>query len=304
MSLYDQPAGGNGMVMPVTPMNSYGGSYGFGNDGLLWIIVLMLCGWGGFGFGGGYGRFGGYGDGAGATTVIDSSMQRGFDQQAVMGGINGITSSLGNMSNQLCNGFANVNQGMSNGFAGVNQALCGGFAGVNQSIFNGFANAETANNARQIANMQQAFANQTAMSQGFNELSSQFGNCCCENRLASCQTQNILQNEGSATRMASATNTRDILEAVQAMGQSIKDQICSDKIDAKNEKIAELQNQLTLANIAASRTAETSRILADNAMQTAALEQYLNPPAIPAYIVQNPNCCAPNYSGCSCGMYS
>ncbi len=80
------------------------------------------------------------------------------------------------------------------------------------------------------------------------------------------------------------------------------DQMCQDKIDAKNEKIAELQNQLNMANIIAANGANTSRILADNAAQTTALEQYLNPTAIPAYIVQNPNCCQQN-NGCGCGGF-
>lgn len=79
--------------------------------------------------------------------------------------------------------------------------------------------------------------------------------------------------------------------------------MCQDKIDAKNERIAELQTQLNMANLAASQTAQTSRILADNAAQTVALEQYLNPTPIPAYVVQNPACCNQNYGcGCGCGM--
>jgi len=67
--------------------------------------------------------------------------------------------------------------------------------------------------------------------------------------------------------------------------QRILDQMCNDKIDAKNEKIADLERQLTMANLAASQGAQTSKILADNAAQTAALEQYLAPVPRPAYIV-------------------
>ena len=77
--------------------------------------------------------------------------------------------------------------------------------------------------------------------------------------------------------------------------------MCADKIDAKNERIADLERQLTMANLAASQTAQTSRILADNAAQTVALEQYLNPTPVPAYVVQNPNCCTQNF-GCGCGV--
>jgi hypothetical protein len=77
--------------------------------------------------------------------------------------------------------------------------------------------------------------------------------------------------------------------------------MCQDKIDAKNEEIANLRTQLNMANLAASQGAQTARILADNAAQTAALEQYLAPTPRPAYVVQNPNCCQ---SGCglNCGV--
>ena len=76
--------------------------------------------------------------------------------------------------------------------------------------------------------------------------------------------------------------------------------MCQDKIDAKNEKIADLERQLTMANLAASQSAQTAAILANNEAQTTALEQYLAPVPRPAYVVQNPNCCSPNY-GCGCG---
>lgn len=59
--------------------------------------------------------------------------------------------------------------------------------------------------------------------------------------------------------------------------------------------------QPLMANLAASQNAQTSRILADNAAQTVALEQYLNPTPVPAYMVQNPNCCGNFYNGCGCG---
>lgn len=78
--------------------------------------------------------------------------------------------------------------------------------------------------------------------------------------------------------------------------------MCQDKIDAKNEKIADLERQLTMANLAASQNAQTAQILTDNLAQTQALEQYLNPAPIPAYVVQNPNCCAQNY-GCGCRTF-
>jgi outer membrane phospholipase A len=94
---------------------------------------------------------------------------------------------------------------------------------------------------------------------------------------------------------------RDVLEANNASTQRILDQMCADKIDAKNEHIAALQQQLTMSQLAASQNAQTAAIIANNEAQTNALERYLAPVPIPAYIVQNPNCCQPNFGyGCNC----
>ena len=73
--------------------------------------------------------------------------------------------------------------------------------------------------------------------------------------------------------------------------QSLKDQMCNDKIDAKNEQIAALQNQLTMAALRESQAAQTSALLADNARQTA----ILNPAPIPAYVVSRPCVCNNGY---------
>lgn len=185
---------------------------------------------------------------------------------------------------------------------GFNQAaLTSGLGDIQSAICNGFSQAEIADNSRQMANMNQNFAMQNAMNQGFNGLQSQLASCCCENRLASCQTQNIIQNEGNATRFADANNTRDIIQSQTNGTQAILDKLCQLELDGKNTKIADLERQLTMANLAASQTAQTGRILADNAAQTVALEQYLNPVPVPAYVVANPNCCNQN-TGCGYGF--
>lgn len=169
----------------------------------------------------------------------------------------------------------------------------------NQSTQNevsrGFADSAIAN---QVANLQNSVTNgfnETAMAianQNF-AMQSQLANCCCENRLAIAGLSSDIARENCADRQAVADGIQKIL-----------DQMCQDKIDSKNEKIAELQNQLNMANIIAAQGANTSRILADNAAQTTALEQYLNPTPIPAYMVQNPNCCQQNYGcGCGCGNF-
>ena len=146
----------------------------------------------------------------------------------------------------------------------------------------------------QIADLERSFAAQTANTAGLTNLSSQLSSCCCENRLATAQTQALVQSENCEDRNALNNGIRDILLNQNNNTQKILDVMCQDKIDAKNEKIAELQQQLNFANLRASQTAQTSTILADNANQTAMLEQYLRPQVNPAYIVPNPN-------GCNCG---
>ena len=126
-------------------------------------------------------------------------------------------------------------------------------------------------------------------------------NCCCENRLGLANLGADIAREACADRAAVSDALRDVIAANTASTQRILDQMCSDKIDAKNEKIADLERQLTMANLAASQTAQTAKILANNEAQTTALEQYLAPVPRPAYVVQNPNCCAQNF-GCGCGV--
>lgn len=265
----------NGMVMPVGPMGSYGYNDGFGGNGMWWLLVLFLFAFTGNGWGN---NFGGGGMPYMMNANTNNDVQRGFDQSAVMNGL----------------------QGINSGISGINTALCNGFAGVNATINSGFANAETAATARQMANMQQAFAAQTAVTSGVNQLASQFADSCCENRLATANLQSTILAENCADRAAVSDALRDVINNQNAGIQRILDQMCNDKIDSKNEKIAELQSQLQAANLAASQNALASRILADNQAQTQALEQYLNPAPIPAYVVQNPNCCGNYFNGCGC----
>lgn len=290
---------GSDMVMPVSPMYGGYGNGGFGGFGGDWgsLIVLFLIAamFGGFGGGWGMGGFGGgfAADGAMLYPWMNQAevTTNGFQNLSTQNQITAVQSDLGDIQTQLCGGFADVQQ-----------SLCNGFAGVNATVNAGFANAESSANTRQMANMQQAFNAQTAVTSAINNLASQQADCCCENRLATCQTQNIIQNEANQTRFADANNTRDLLTNQTQNTQAILDKLCQLELDSKNSKIADLERQLTMANLAASQNAQTGRLLADNAAQTQALEQYLNPVPIPAYMVQNPNCCAQNY-GCGCGNF-
>lgn len=151
--------------------------------------------------------------------------------------------------------------------------------GISNQLCNSFAAVESGANARQMANMQQMF-----------DLSTQFGNCCCENRLA---TANL------NTAIAQAANS--IIQNQNANTQAIKDQLCQDKIEEKNDLIAQLRSELMYARGQASQDVQTAAIQAGQRALANEVEQYVLPTPRPAYIVQNPNCCQ-QYTGCACGM--
>lgn len=169
------------------------------------------------------------------------------------------------------------------------------------ALANGFAGVEQGANARQMANMNQMFANQTAMMQGFNNIQSQFADCCCENRLANCQTQNIIQNEGNMTRFADANNTRDIIESQTRGTQTIIDKLCQLELDAKNDKISDLERQLTMANLRESQTAQNAFIQQGFSNEVDALYNRLSScpvPTTPVYGRTPIFTC--NNGGCGC----
>lgn len=302
MSLIDN--GENGLVMPVAPMGyGSGGSggfcNGFGGDASWLILFIILALGGGWGRGFGGGGFGGGGNDStfpwlvAANTNTDNLVTAGFNQASTAG-------TLSNIQSAITSGFGDT----SLGIAGINQNICQTGSNVASTVTNGFANAETANNARQIANMQQAFANQTAMNQGFNNIQSQFAECCCENRLSNCQTQNIIQNEGNATRFADANNTRDLLVNQTANTQAILDKLCQLELDGKNTRIADLERQLTMANLSASQIAQTAQITAgqNSAMNSLVNELRSCPiPCQPVYGSQPIFTCQNNNNGCGCG---
>lgn len=186
-----------------------------------------------------------------------------------------------------------------NGFGGNGYGNIYPWMNQSNQISNGFQNAamgdqitaiQSAINDLGVANLQQSFNVQTAMNQGFNGVQSQLANYCYENRLASADLKYTIATENCADRQAIADGI-----------QKIMDKLCDQELQAERRENANLRTQLNMANLAASQTAQTAQILADNSRQTTALEQYLNPVPIPAYVVQNPNCCP--QATCGCGSF-
>ena len=242
--------------MPVVP--AYGG-YGNGGDGMfggnwMWFLLIWMAmfGWGG---NNGFGGFGGNG--------CYNEVQRGFDQNAIMNGIQNLTT-----------------------------GQCNGFAGVNQAVSNGFAQAEIAANARQMADMNQNF-----------QLQSSLQNCCCENRAATADLKYTIATESANTRANCDANNQKILDKLCQLELDGIKQNYENRIAGMQNTIDQLRAQNSQAQSAAAFNALGDRFQASQDVQTAALEQYLAPTPRPAYLVQNPNCCTGNFGFGGCGGY-
>lgn len=279
MALTDES--GNSMVMPVAPMGGYGngGFGGFGNGDLSWLIILLLCGWGGgFGFGGGFGGMA-MADGLGLYPWLNNSqnVNDGFREQMLNSNVNSIR----------------------DGINGIGIQLCGGFADVNSNICNGFSQAEIAANSRQMADMNQRFGIQTSMLQGFNGTGTQIADL-----------KYVLAQEACATRNASAMNTRDIIESGNRNSQAILDKLCALELDGVKSQLAAaqrenvgLQNQLNMASFRESQAAQNTFIAQGLSDEVDALYNRLkNCPVgtTPVYGNTPIFTCNSNNSGCGC----
>ena len=192
----------------------------------------------------------------------------------------------------------NGNNGYGNGSGaevqrGFDQsATMSALGDLGTAVNNGFSNAAVAQcNA------------QTTLLQAMNNLAMAQQSCCCENRAGIADLKYTIATENCSDRTALQQGVQSILSNQTAGIQQILDKMCQQELDAERRENAQLRTQLNMANLAASQNAQTAQILSDNAAQTSALENYLNPPARPAYIVQNPNCCSNNWGGCNCGNF-
>lgn len=284
----------NGLVMPVSPL--YGGGYGnnggFGGWGSdIWLILIVLFALGGFGgwggFGGGFGGMMGMGmaDGMFLYPWMNQAeiTTNGFQNQALSGQLNGIQSGVQNLSTQLCN-------------------CCADMA---QTVTSGFANAETAANARQIANMQQAYNSQISTLQGFNGVQSQIAQASADNRLGICNLGSDIAREACADRQAVNEGVRDILANQTAGIQRILDKLCDQELQAERRDNANLRSELMYARGQASQIEQTAQIRAG---QNAAVNSLVNElrscpiPAQPVYGSQ-PIFTCPNNNVCGCNNF-
>lgn len=321
--MYGENNNGSGMYMPVGPIG-YGGGYGnggfggFGGDGLVWIIFgLLLGGLGGFGgFGGGWGMMNGMWGMDGFPWILASNAnnangtQAGFNQQALGTTLAGIQGSINS-------GFGDTALGIAN----LGQQICQAGNGVTAAVTSGFANAETAASNRQIASMQQSFANAQAIDTRLDSLAMALQKCCCDNQLATeslratvlqenCQDRYEAQRNAADIIAAGNANTQRIVDTVNGGIRTVTDKLCQleldgvrNQLDSERRANLQLQNSLNMAAARADNLAQTAQIERSQALQTAQIIAATNPTPIPSYNVPNPytGCCGNQgyYNGCN-----
>lgn len=291
MALTDD--GGTNMVLPVAPMGNTGnGGFGFGDNGAFWILLLFIL-LGGNGWGNGFG--GGFGGGNDLYPWMNQSNQinGGFRDQMLSTQINGI-------QNSITSGFGDVQNSLCAGFAGVNASIVGAQNGISQQMY-----------ANQIADMERSFAAQTASTQGMTALQSQLAQCCCDQRAATADLKYTVATENCADRTAAAQNTRDIIDAQTRGTQAILDKLCALELDGVKGQLAQaqrentgLQNQLNMANLAASQAAQNAFIQQGFSDEVDALYNRLSNcpvPTTPVYGRTPIFTCGGNTAGCGCG---
>lgn len=269
------------MSMPVAPA-AYGapayannGFGGFGGDALWVLLFLCIMGggmWGNGGFMGG-----------GMNMMYpwlnqSNQINDGFRDQMINGNVTGIRDAV-------TAGFGDVQLGI----AGVNQNICQTGNGIVAAVNNGFNQAEIGANARQMANMQQMFG-----------LQSQTAQFASDVRLGQCQTQNTIISDGAQTR-----------ETIRSGNQTILDKLCQLELDGVKNQLAQaqrenvgLQNQLNMAALRESQTAQNAFIQQGFSNEVDALYNRLNSCPVPSTPVFGRTpifTCNNQNTGCGCG---
>ena len=259
-----------------------------GQNGLLWIFLLLLFGWGG----NGYGNRGQAVNDRAVTETVEAAIQKaradGVSDSMLMDAIKGNQSAIQTLATTFNTDITAVQQSLC--------ALNGGLDKISGQI--GLSGQQVIN-AIQTGNM---------------NIIQQLMNCCCE-------TKALILEQANATRMATMEQTNTLSDrmrtgfsethqligaqtAQMAAGfQSIKDMFTQNKIDTLQATVNQLQNN------------------ANNSAQTAYLQNYINSQLapiqttvntitnkipgnpVPAYLVNTNTGCGANYAyggGCNC----
>ena len=245
------------------------------------IPATMLVGPTGYGM-----NNGGFGNGFGGDwawillllVLFGGGWNNGFG-----GGFGGDLYPWMNNSQNINSGFRD--QMLNTQITSIGDKIVSGFGDIAAQLCNGF-------NATQVSALQSTNAIQTQLAQ-----------CCCDNKAGLADLRYTVATEACADRAALNDALRDVIAANTASTQKILDQLCQDKIDAKNDEIAMLRQQLNMADLRASQTAQNAFITQGFTNEVDALYNRLSNcpvPTVPVYGRQPIFTCG-NNTGCGCG---
>ena len=250
------------MTMPVAP--AYGGGYGsngmWGDNFLSWIIILLLFGGRGFGFGGlgGFGGFGGLGGMLGGFGGWGSPYAQGVLTRADIND--------GFALQNLQNGQTSIKDAVINGFHGVDNAVCN----LGYQLQDCCCQTQRAVDGVNYNMATQAASIQNAIQGVRYDMATQ-----------ACDTRNTIQN-----------TTRDIIDNQTSGINAIMGKLSQMEYNGLNDKYQAALAENQALKFQASQTAQNAFITANQEAQTAELIRRLGRDCpIPAYVVPNPNCC-------------
>ena len=297
MALTDENNGGVGTTMLVSPTGNNGGFGGFGGDWSALLIIFLLCmfggGWGMGGFGGGMMwpmMMGGFGGGFGLDYLYpwlnnSQHISDGFRDQF-------LNTQIGDLRTDVNRGFGDVQLGI----AGINQNLCQTGNNVVNAVTGAQSSISQQLYSNEIANLNRSFAEQAANTAGFTNTAAGIADL-----------RYTVATEACADRAAIGDALKDVIAANTASTQRILDQMCADRLEAKNDQIQQLRQQLAMKDLAASQTAQNAFISQGFANEVDALYNRLSQcPVNTVPVAGNTPLfrCNPGFNGnggCGCG---
>jgi hypothetical protein len=243
----------------------------FGND-WAWIIILLLFGYGGRGFGGFGGGFGGNGGGCGSPCATQADVRAAVDQQTLI-------SKIDQQTYGIADTFTALNNTLNNNFRGIDNAIC----------TLGYQSAQHASNLS--AQLAQCCCDTRAAIQDIaygnamntNQLDRRISDCCCD-----------LEKMNMQNRFDAQAYNCNTLQAIDKLGDRIIDYMSAEKTQA-------LRDENMALRLAASQAKQNEYLISRLGEKCPE----------PAYIVQPPqqvtfptNCCGGvNYASNGCGGY-
>lgn len=260
--MIDNGNGNFGTTMLVSPAyggmpygGGMGGGFGVGGD-WAWILLLLVLGggWGGFG---GFGGMGGMmGMGMMGMDMLypwlnnSQNINDGFRDQQLSTQIEGIRGGVQGISQQLCQCCGDMRYDMAQGFNGIGNSIFGAQTAISQQM-----------TANEIANLNRSFAEQTANAQGFNGVNAGIADLRYTEASENCATRAAVSDALQNVTMQNVQNTNLLVSALRDGFQSLKDDLCADRLDAERRDNQNLRSELMFARSQAARLAESENII-------------------------------------------